>query len=524
MVTKIEQKRMTSMKKQLLSAVLAVCMTTALLPTAATAVNTQKTTTVTIAGKTLTDGMGWNNDGSTTTAGSASNNVYFKDGVLYLKDANIKAQGTALSASNGSLTISLDGDSRIDADATANNGMIEAVVFNADDNKNTAGDVLIQGEGMLEIESAYNGIVNDHSTGTKLEIKDVSVSIRGENSSMKMDSDLTLSGGAMLVATAQNACIEAGKLTITEYAALHAESDEGKGGDAISCTGVETKGYLAVYGDDSAIACDGNVAVTGGTAEVRVRRSADVPAWDVTAGHTVSTSGMYVHAGVSSLDAKQVTDFDTNYAAYGYTAILQDSNWLKWENGFEDVASTDWFYAYVSYVNQHSLMKGVEATRFSPNTTTTRSQAVQILYALSRQYWVQYGIDSGNRTSFVDVPSTEWYANPVRWAGGNGVVNGVGENRFSPDAPVTREQFAQILYKFTAKLGYDVSASAELTQFSDADQVSDWAEPAMKWAVGAGVMHGTDMGTLNPGGAMTRAQAAVMLHGFIQNTLSSGRT
>ena len=123
------------MKKQLLSAVLAVCMTTALLPTAATAVNTQKTTTVTIAGKTLTDGMGWNNDGSTTTVGSASNNAYFKDGVLYLKDANIKAQGTALSASNGSLTISLDGDSCIDADATANNGMIEAVVFNADDNK-----------------------------------------------------------------------------------------------------------------------------------------------------------------------------------------------------------------------------------------------------------------------------------------------------------------------------------------------------------------------------------------------------
>lgn len=515
---------MTAMKKQLLSAVLAVCMTTAILPTAATAVNTEKTTQVTIAGKTLTDGMGWNNDGSTTTSGSSSNNAYFKDGVLYLKDADIKAQGTALSASNGTLTISLEGDSHIDADALANNGMIKAVVFNADGNKNTAGNVLIQGEGMLEIESAYDGIVNDDSTGTTMEIKDVSVSVRGENSGMKLDSDLSVTGGAMLVATAQNHCIDAGKLTITEYAAVHAESDEGQGGDAISCTGVESKGYLAVYGDDSAIACDGDVSVTGGTAEARVRRKANVPAWNVTAGHTVSSNGLYVHAGVSSLDAKQVTDFDTNYAAYGYAAVMQDSDWMKWENGFEDVTSSDWFYEHVGYVNQHNLMNGVEATKFAPYATTTRSQAVQILYSLSMRYWAQYGMDSGNRVSFADVPSTEWYAKPVRWAGGNDVVSGMGNNLFGPGMLVTREQFAQILYNFAQKLGYDVSASAELTRFSDADQVSDWAQTAMKWAVGAGVMNGTNVGTLNPGGAMTRAEAAAMIRGFIQVTLSSGRT
>lgn len=508
------------MKKRLLSALLAVCMTTVLLPTAANAVNTQKASTVTIAGKTLTNGMGWNNNGSTTNKGSTSNNAYWKDGILHLKDANIKAQGTALSTSNGSLTIALTGDNRIDADATSNNGMIDAVVFNANNNQNTAGNVLIQGEGMLEIESAYNGIVNKNSDGTTLEIKDASVSVRGENIGMQMESDLTVSGSAMLVATAQNGCIDAGKLTVTEYAALQAESDEGKGGDGIACDGVQTNGYFAVYGDDSAITCDGDVTVTGGTAEVRVRRAQNVPAWRVTADHTVSTSGMYVHAGVSGLDAKQVTDFDTAYERYSYAAILQDASWLEWANGFEDVKSSNWFYDYVRYVNQHNIMQGVSATKFSPNTTTTRSQAVQILYALSQQYWIQYGIDSGNRVSFADVPSTQWYANPVRWAGGNGIVSGMGNNKFAPNQKVTREQFAQILYTFTSKLGYDVRASADLQQFKDADEVSDWAQPAMKWAVGARVMQGTNKGNLNPGSAITRAEASVMLRGFITYTLT----
>lgn len=515
---------MTSMKKQFLSAVLAMCMATAVLPTAATAVNTQKTTKVTIAGKTLTNGMGWNNNGSTTKTGSTSNHAYFKDGVLYLKDANIKTKGTALSASNGDLTISLSGDNYIDADAATNNNKIQAVVLNADHNKDTAGNVTIQGDGVLEINSAYDGIVDDNSTGTKMEIKDAAVSVRGENSCMKVDSDLVVTGGAMLMVTAQNQCIEAGKVQITEYAAVQAESDEGKNGNALSCRGIDNKGYFAVYGDNSAIYCDGDVSISGGTAEVRVRRNAEVPAWNVTAGHTVSANGLYVHAGVSGLDAKQVKDFDTNYTAYSYTAIMQESNWMTWNNGFDDVSSKDWFYKYVSYANQHNIMRGVAATKFSPNATATRCQAVQILYALSQQYWIQYGIDSGNRKSFTDVPATEWYVNPVRWAGGNGIVSGIGANKFAPNLPVTREEFAQILYSFTAKLGYDVSASADLNRFVDANRVSDWAQPAMKWAIGVGVMHGTDKGQLQPGKSMTRAEAAVMLHGFIQNTLSSNRT
>ncbi|MCD8356866.1 MAG: S-layer homology domain-containing protein [Clostridia bacterium] len=509
------------MRKRLFSAVLTVCMVAALFPSAAFAADIQKTQQVTIAGKTLTSGMGWNNDGTTTSTGSSGNNAYFKDGVLYLNDADISTQGTAISASNGNLTIQLSGDSYIDASATAANNMVQAVVFNADDNESTAGNIVIQGEGMLEIESGYAGIVNEGSS--TLEVKDAAISISSEDCGIATSGDLSVTGSAMLVAEAKHKCISAKKLTVAEYASVYAESEQGEDGSAISCTGLESKGYLAAYGDADAINCTGNVAITGGSLEARVRRNTEVPALHVYSGGTVSTNGMYVHAGISSLDAQQVTDFDSSFENYRYVIVAEDSSWLNWENGFEDVASNMWYYTYVSYVNQHNLMAGVGNAKFAPNDTTTRSQAVQILYNLSMNYWEQYGVDSGSPVSFTDVPSNMWFAKAVNWAGANNIVSGVGNNRFAPDDNVTRQEFAQILYAFAKQLGYDVSASADLSRFGDSQKVAGWSQTAMKWAVGAGIMSGTNKGLLNPDGALTRAEAATMIKGFIQTTLNSGR-
>lgn len=509
------------MRKRLFSAVLTVCITAALFPSAAFAADIQKTQQVTIAGKTLTSGMGWNNDGTTTSTGSASNNAYFKDGVLYLKDADISTQGTAVSASNGSLTVELSGDSYIDASAAATNTMVQAVVFNADNNESTAGNVVIQGEGMLEIESKYAGIVNQGSS--TLEVKDAAISISGEDCGIATSGDLSVTGSAMLVAEAKKSCISAKKLTVTEYASVYAESGQGENGTAISCTGLESKGYIAAYGDADAIHCPGNISITGGTLEARVRRNTEVPALHVYSGGTVSTNGLYVHAGISSLDAQQVTDFDSSFEHYRYVVVAEDTNWLKWENGFEDVASNMWYYNYISYVNQHNLMNGVGNAQFEPDGTATRSQAVQILYNLSMNYWEQYGVDSGKSVSFIDVPSNMWFAKAVNWAGANSIVSGVGNNRFAPDDNVTRQEFAQILYAFAKQLGYDVSASADLSRFGDSQKVAGWSQTAMQWAVGAGIMSGTNKGLLNPDGALTRAEAATMIKGFIETTLHNGR-
>ena len=87
--------------------------------------------------------------------------------------------------------------------------------------------------------------------------------------------------------------------------------------------------------------------------------------------------------------------------------------------------------------------------------------------------------------SFSDVADGAWYADAVNWAAENGIVNGYEDGTFRPDAPLTREQMAAFLYNYAAYKGYDVSATNDLAQFSDAAQVSSWATDVVKWAVGA---------------------------------------
>ena len=104
-----------------------------------------------------------------------------------------------------------------------------------------------------------------------------------------------------------------------------------------------------------------------------------------------------------------------------------------------------------------------------------------------------------------------------RPADGEGIVTGVSATEFAPDDPITREQFAAILWRYAQSKGYDVSASADLTGFLDYGQISEYALPALQWAVGAGVMSGRGDGILAPQGTATRAEAAAMLMRFVEN-------
>ena len=116
---------------------------------------------------------------------------------------------------------------------------------------------------------------------------------------------------------------------------------------------------------------------------------------------------------------------------------------------------------------------------------------------------------------FTDVSASAYYASAVAWASQNGIVEGFEDGSFQPDAAITREQLAAVLYRCAAWKGADTSASGELTDFADAASVSSGAQAAMKWAVGAGILSGSATG-LEPQGTATRAQAAAMLVRFTQ--------
>ena len=178
---------------------------------------------------------------------------------------------------------------------------------------------------------------------------------------------------------------------------------------------------------------------------------------------------------------------------------------------FRDVAAGAWYYSAVEYVYARSIMSGTAADLFAPNQNTTRGMIVTMLHRLE-------GSPAALPASFRDVSAGAYYAGPVAWASANGIVTGTGDGLFSPDAPVTREQMAAILYRYAQYKGLDASARADLGRFPDAPRVSLYAAEPMSWAVGAGLINGSD-GLLDPAGQATRAQVAAIFQRFCVNLL-----
>ncbi len=179
---------------------------------------------------------------------------------------------------------------------------------------------------------------------------------------------------------------------------------------------------------------------------------------------------------------------------------------------FVDVAGSDWFYDAVAYVYQNGLMAGTSATTFEPNEDLTRAMMVTVLWAMEGGPVVNYRMD------YDDVSDSDWYAEAVRWGTSEGVVNGVGDNRFDPDRSITREEMAVMLYAYAVRKGYDVSIGEDtnILSYADALEVSEWAIPAMQWACGSGVIGGKPGGVLDPTGTATRAEVATILRNFHQ--------
>ena len=179
---------------------------------------------------------------------------------------------------------------------------------------------------------------------------------------------------------------------------------------------------------------------------------------------------------------------------------------------FTDVRSTDWFARAVQYVCDRGMMNGMTKNSFSPNTPASRGMLVTILYRLE-------GEPSVAAANFSDVANGKYYANAVAWASANGLVNGFGDGTFQPDGPVTREQIAAILYRYTVYRGGNVTGKADLLGYTDTAQISPYAREAMAWARAKGLINGTDWGGLHPGGYASRAETAAILMRFCESTM-----
>ena len=172
---------------------------------------------------------------------------------------------------------------------------------------------------------------------------------------------------------------------------------------------------------------------------------------------------------------------------------------------FTDLNCSRWYHESVVFALENGLMKGMDATTFAPDGTATRGQVVTILYRYSGETF------EATESTFTDVDTERYYYTAIEWAAANGIVLGIGNNQFAPDAAVTRQQLVVILYNFAKYLGEDVSATTELNGFGDAANVSGWAEAAMKWAVAEGLLKGDDNSNLNPTTTATRVEIAALI-------------
>lgn len=184
-----------------------------------------------------------------------------------------------------------------------------------------------------------------------------------------------------------------------------------------------------------------------------------------------------------------------------YSGITTDDNTNL---SYADVTENAWYFEAVKYVSKNGLMFGTSATSFSPNGITTRGMVVTILYRMEDS-------PATGTSPFPDVEAGQWYTNGVAWASINGIVGGYSNGNFGPNDAITREQLVTIIYRYAKLKNYDVNASNDLTPFTDAGNVSDYAKAAMQWAVGAGLISGKGNGLLDPHGSATRAELAAIL-------------
>ena len=178
---------------------------------------------------------------------------------------------------------------------------------------------------------------------------------------------------------------------------------------------------------------------------------------------------------------------------------------------FVDVLPDDWFFDDVLYVFSLGLMTGTSTTTFSPQVSMTRGMVVTVLGRLA-------GIDIADYAgeSFGDVDAEMYYAPYIKWAAEKGIVNGIGDNKFAPNADISRQDLTVILARYAEIMGLTMKQTLQNVVFVDSDTIAEYAVNAVGTMVRAGVINGKDGGGFDPAASATRAEVAAMLHRFCE--------
>lgn len=228
-------------------------------------------------------------------------------------------------------------------------------------------------------------------------------------------------------------------------------------------------------------------------------------------GAVDTTSGDKIEAARKAYD--QLTQAQKKLVSNYNVLVRAESAYAEATVGVPFVdAAGHWALEPIRYVYQHKLFQGIDAATFAPDKAMSRAMLVTVLYRMAGAPAVAAA------NPFADVKDGRYYTDAVLWAVENHIVNGVTEDRFDPDADITREQMAAMMMRYAAYEKKDTAKSAELEGYADAAQIAPWALEAMKWANGEKLILGRTETSLAPQGTATRAEAAAILMRFAEGT------
>lgn len=257
------------------------------------------------------------------------------------------------------------------------------------------------------------------------------------------------------------------------------------------------------YGDTVTLTEGSGLIWTGGSGTVSSGTLVDA-----TTG-TELAAGEALTAGHRYLAAE-----DTVVVAASQALWMTEGKWLLGAGGtvtvplpFTDVPEDAWYYDDVRFVFERGLFEG-DGTLFNPGNAMWRCMVTTVLHRLAGEPEVSWS------QVFSDIPDGVWYTNGTIWCAEKGIADGIGGGLFAPILNVDRQQLAVMLYRYAVQTGHTADDRKDLSAFPDADTVASWAQEAVSWAAGVGILQGGDGGKLYPNVGADRAQVAAMLHRF----------
>jgi len=186
------------------------------------------------------------------------------------------------------------------------------------------------------------------------------------------------------------------------------------------------------------------------------------------------------------------------------TTTLEDEEAPGAEIPFADIVG-HWAYDSILWAWEQEYMDGISKSLFDPDGSVTRAMFVTVLYRFN-------GEPSSGPAAFHDVPEGQWYTDAVAWASENGIAMGYSNGYFGVNDRITREQMAMMIYRYMQKYG-DAEAGASVTAsgYSDALQISDWAQHGVGYTFATGLMTGKNGNLFDPQGRATRAEVTAIL-------------